>query len=254
MTTKKNDKYTPLKDINAEIINNELLNIKPIDIPNYNLNEGLPPEVPQHPSFLYITGTCGKGKTNLMVWMLLFPFLQFFNSIYIFSGTIHQDIWKTIKLDYDKCFEEYSDQLFQKVKQDIIDNQDDKTLIIIDDMTGGTVFNKRNSPLVEFVCNRRHKPSSWTGCSMWFVSHGYKSVPKVLRSVIDDLIVYETSSADELEVIVTDNRGRLSANDFMRYIYDIATKEEYSFLYIKRRTPFNSRFRINFDIILKLDI
>jgi hypothetical protein len=247
------DKYTKIKNINIEKVDDDKLIVQPIKLPNYNLSEGLPPQVPQHPALMYSVASCGKGKTNLMVWMLHTCYKQFFNNIYIFSGTIHQDIWKTMKLDMTRCFEKYSDALFLAVKEDIKNHPDEKTLIIIDDMSGGTAYSKKNSPLSEFMCNHRHFPNSGSGTSIWIVSHAYKSVPKLIRSVISDLIVFETSSADELEVIINDNRGTLSYNDFLRLLYQPATCEEYHFLYIKRKEPFNSRFRKDFDTILNLE-
>lgn len=246
------DKYTKIKNIQVEQINDDSLTVQPIKLPDYKLNSGLPPEVPQHPCLMYSVASCGKGKTNLMVWMLLTCYKQFFHNIYIFSGTIHQDIWKTMKLDMSKCFEKYSDALFLAVKEDIKNHPDEKTLIIIDDMSGGTAYSKRNSPLSEFMCNHRHFPNSGSGTSVWIVSHAYKSVPKLVRSVISDLIVFETSSADELEVIITDNRGTLNYADFLKLIYQPATEEAYNFLYIKRKEPFNTRFRKNFNTILKI--
>ena len=177
------DKYTRIKNIDVKKVDNPNLIVQPIKLPNYKLNEGLPPEVPQHPALMYCVASCGKGKTNLMVWLLHTAYKQFFNNIYIFSGTIHQDIWKTMKLDMSRCFEKYSDSLFLAVKEDIKEHQDEKTLIIIDDMSGGTAYSKRNSPLSEFMCNHRHFPSSGSGTSVWIVSHAYKSVPKLVVKV-----------------------------------------------------------------------
>jgi len=240
--------------ITIQDLNDKSLEVTAIDIPKYHLGDKINPNVPIHPTNCYLVASCGKGKTNLIVWLLHTHYKQFFNSIYIFSGTIHQDIWKTMKLDYDKCFETYSDELFLRVMEDIKAHPDDKTLIIIDDMSGGTAYSKKNSPLAQFLTNHRHFPSPRSGTSIFLVSHAFKSVPKLIRSVIDDLIVFETSSADELEVIVNDNRGRLTKDQFLNQIYDKVEEGNYNFLYIKRKEPFATRFRINFTKILKLDM
>lgn len=247
-------KYRRIKKVDVIKIDDPSLIVQPISIPNHHLNEGLNPNVMQHPATTYITASCGKGKTNLIVWLLLTHYKQFFENIYIFSNTLHQDIWKNLKLDMSKCFNKYSDALFIAVREDIKNHKGEKTLVIFDDMTGGTAYSKRTSPLLEFICNHRHFPSSDSGCSLWFISHSFKSLPKIARTVINSLIVYETSSADELEAIINDQRGTVSYGDFLKYIYEPATCEEYHFLHINRKKPFLERFSKDFDIQLKLEL
>jgi hypothetical protein len=234
----------------------ETLIVKPIEMVKpdpININ----PNLPQHPALLYITSPPGSGKSCLLQWLLAEPYNQFFNKIYIFSSTINKDVtWQKFVFDEDRKFESYSNEKFKKVIDEISNLEDEKCLIIVDDMTGQNIFTRGNE-LCKFISVHRHSPPRFEknicGTSLWIISHQYKSIPKQIRGLMSDLVVFKLHSSDEMETISDDCRGvRISKEEFKK-MYLLCTDEQYGFLYIKKKEKDNKRFRMNFDVILNLD-
>ena len=197
--------------------------------PKESVDFGIDKNLPQHPTLLYIASPTGAGKTNLIQWLLVKPYNQFFNKIFYFCSTMHQDSWKMIQVDKDKVYSHYTDEAFKTVLEDIKEDPDDKCLIIIDDCTGTSIF-KKNNAIAGFAFNHRHYPSSASGTSIWIISHQYKAVPKQLRGVIKDMIIFRLQSGEEIEEIGKDNKGLMKMKYFLK-MYDSFTKEKYNFLY-----------------------
>jgi len=230
--------------------------VKPIDQKKYdsiNISENLP----QHPALLYITSPCGSGKSTVLQWLLAEPYNQFFDKIYIFSSTINKDVtWQKFVFDEDRKFESYTNDKFKEVINEISNLEDEKCLIIVDDMTGQNIFSRGNE-LCKFISVHRHSPPRFErnicGTSLWIISHQYKSIPKQIRGLMSDIIVFKLHSIDEMETISDDCRGvRITKEDFKK-LYLLCTDEPYGFLYIKKKEKDSTRFRMNFDVILNLE-
>ena len=242
--------------VDPEYNDDDSLIVKPIGMKHVELAPGIHPNYPLHPFCLYIPSSRGSGKTTLIVYLITHPYLRFFNRIYIFSPTAKDDIaFKKIKLDDDRVFDKYSDLAFQNVVQEIKDNPDERSLIIVDDMTGTSIMTKNNA-LTQFLFRHRHIPNDYTGTSIIIASHQYKSVSPNLRNNFTDIIIFKSFSDKELEVIAEDNKGKMTFNDFY-YLFETATKEtdksKHNFFYIKRKEPLETRFRRNFNLIFKIN-
>lgn len=248
-----NKEHASIKPI---YINDKDLIVSPIsDEDRYdsiNINENLP----QHPCLLYVPGPTASGKSTLIQWLLAKPYNKFFDKIFIISSTIHKDrSWKKFKFDAERVFEKYSDENFDKIVTDIETSEDEKCLIIIDDMTAQNIFNGNNS-LCKFISVHRHSPPKCPpnicGTSIWVISHQYKAIQKKIRGLMTDLVVFKLRSDEELHAISEDCKGlHLTHDEFKRDIYLKATKEKYNFLYIQKKAE--QPFRINFNIILEVE-
>lgn len=235
----------PEYDENSELI------VKSMDIKKKELSKGINDKFPQHPATLYVPSSRGSGKTTLFVYLLTNPYKKFFNRVYIFSATVREDkAFKNLKLDEDRIFTQYTDLEFNRIIQEIRDAPDEKALIIIDDMTGTSIMTKNNA-LTRFLFIHRHVPNDDTGTSLWIASHQYKSVMPNVRNNFTDIIMFSSFSDMELQSIADDNKGEMTYRDFF-YVFKLCTNPKYNFLYIKRLEPMETRFRRNFNTVLKL--
>lgn len=227
--------------------------------PQFNKETSVNPMFPEHPTLLYITSPTGSGKSNLVQYMLVEPYNQFFDKIFVFCPTLHQPSWKKLQLNPDRCFSTYSEASFNKVLEDIKKDPEDKSLILIDDCTGSNLF-KKNNGISQFCFNHRHYPESTSpdkpspGTSVWIISHQYKTLPMQVRGIIKDLIMFRIHSEEEFKLISEDCKGQaLSTKDFSK-LYHLCTDEKYNFMYIKKECPdVSRRIRRNFNTILHLE-
>lgn len=219
---------------------------------------GIDPALPQHPFLAFSPAGPGAGKSTVIQWLLCTHYNDFFNKIYIISSTINKDIsWKKFKFASNRKFERYSDEIFKEIAYDISHNSENmRCLIIIDDMTGQNIW-AQNTEFSKFVSIHRHCPSRMPpnicATSIYVIAHSYKSIPPKIRKNIYDLILFKIDSDKEVEAISEDNRGLILTSKDFRNIYIAATEEPHDFLYIKKKELVKTRFRKNFDILLKID-
>lgn len=244
-------------NIELEYIDNPNLIVRPIrddDIYDpINIDERLP----QHPFLAYAPAPCSSGKSTVIQWLLVDAYYKFFNRIYVISSTIHQDMsWKKFQFDESKLFEYYTDGVFKQIVQELKETEDEKALIIIDDMTCGIDIWKKGNELTRFIPRHRHfpkkNPPNICGTSLFIISHQYKSIPKVLRGLMSDIILFEMNSQDEVRVLSDDNRGLVMTHQDFLDLYMKCIKDKYSFLYIKKKEQIESRFRKNFNTIFHI--
>jgi hypothetical protein len=226
--------------------------------PKFNKDDEINEMYPQHPTLLYITSPTGAGKTNLVQYMLIEPYNQFFDKIFVFCPTLHQLSWKMLKLDPMKCFKQYTDETFSHILEEIKKDPDQKALIIIDDCTATNLF-KKNNLISQFSFNHRHYPESIEnkpspGTSMWIISHQYKTLPMQVRGIIKDVILFRIHSDEEFKLIAEDCKGQALTFKEFKQLYHLCTDEKYCFMYIKKECPdVNRRIRRNFNTILYID-
>ena len=78
-----------------------------MDIPYYEISEPnkfISNHAPLFPRtiFCVIAGPTGSGKTNLMVHLLVTPYLLDYGDVYIYAPTLHQTSYKFLKAYYTK--------------------------------------------------------------------------------------------------------------------------------------------------------
>ena len=240
------------KNINVSIehINDDKLIVKPLeDKQNNDTKHEVNECFPQHETLLWIVAPTGGGKTTLLQYLLSVPYNQYFNKVFFFSSTMDspKNDWGKFKLNRERIFDKYSDNIFSGILEDIKSDSTQKNLIIIDDMSSTSIFNKQNL-LSQFVTNHRH-----FNTSIWYVNHMYKGLNKQTRTVIKDLIIFHLNSNIEIKELADDNKSYMGYKDFQK-IFSLCTKEPFSFMYIKRECKDrNKMFRCNFNRILNIE-
>lgn len=122
----------------------------------------------------------------------------------------------------------------------------DRQLLIMDDQAG--MFKQGiHSPLTNFVIKHRH-----TSTSVIIVTQAYKAIPKTIRSNCNAIVIFDIPNKSEMAAIYEENPNGLSMNDW-NSLYQHATAEPFSFLYINTKFPKGERMFKNFDTLLTIN-
>jgi 5,10-methylene-tetrahydrofolate dehydrogenase/methenyl tetrahydrofolate cyclohydrolase len=122
-------------------------------------------------------------------------------------------------------------------------NKDEQTLIVIDDL----VLEKNQRPISEYFIRARKK-----NCSLIYISQSFYDIPKIIRSNINYLIIKQVSSFRNLTMIMSEFSMNISKEQIKK-IYEDATKDKFSFLFIDVDHP-EYRFRRNLDFVYDITV
>ena len=147
-----------------------------------------------------------------------------------------------------KAFIEYSNDMhnFYKNIDDYNPDNENKILIIFDDMIVDMVHNKKLNSIVAGLFIRGRK----LNISLIFITQSYFKAPKDVRLNTSHFFITKIPNKRELQQITTNHSSDINTNDFAN-IYRKCTSEQYSFLVDDTRLVPNNplRFRKNlFDI------
>ena len=224
--------------------------------------------VPKLPTRCTLLAPSFSGKTVLISNLIVDVYRGCFNRIYIFSPTINiDDNFKPVKeyiTNYIKQNDKekiYFDHYDSNDLQEIIDkqykvieyqkSQGHKQLfqiaIFIDDFAESTDF-LRNSKLLHalYTKGRHANISTITSVQM------YKALAPIIRKNATAIFIFRLRNQDDMDAIL-DELGALADKKTIQKIYDIATKEVHSFLYINLMShDINNQFYINFQKVIKV--
>ena len=122
--------------------------------------------------------------------------------------------------------------------------ENQKFLIVIDDMTADIMTNKRFQSIIKELFNRCRK----LNISLVFITQSYFSVPKEVRLNSTNYLIMKIHNKRELQQITINHSADIDYKDFLK-IYRNCTNEPYSFLTIDTTLPadYLMRFRKNFS-------
>ena len=241
---------------------NSLTEVKPIPSKQYIIKNSKLEISDSIPFRSIVLAPSTSGKTTLLVHLILNVYRGCFSRIYIFSPTVNSDsAWKPVK-DYikkdlnqndkkERCyFEEYKHDEMEKVINDhkaVVEflkqkKDNDKMysiLIIIDDMADNPQFT-RNSKLLHALYTRGRHFYINTIIS----SQVLTTISPIIRKNLSSLYIFKLSNNKEIEYVCEEYSGLSNGKKNMLKIYELATKEKYSFLFINLKTQ---SFYIKFD-------
>jgi len=199
---------------------------------------------------LLIFAPRGGGKTTLYSNLLLNPNFfkrENYDYAFIISSTIYQDLTASHLRD------EFKETLYSEYSDDIINNligfqrsfeleDRPKTILILDDICGKSI------KAAEYGITRfRHD-----NISCIISTQQSKSVRKVSRLNATDVIVGATKNFKEIEDIYTEYGMLFGSLERWMQIFRYATKEPYSFLYMKiNKKPYRCFKNFSEDITNK---
>lgn len=211
---------------------------------------------PDKPFNMVFCASKGQGKTTLLLNLLTkreSPLYKRYNKIFVISPTAKKDD-KMKELVEDIGPDQYYEELTEDNLQEILDNIECETemrkqnkkpkpefLLILDDCIH-MLKGKNGKKLAELVTqNRHHSLSNFVLVQKW---NNY--LPTLIRSNVDCIAYWHTQSKKELKSFIEDMNGEESE---LMDLYNYATDEPYSFLYINQYNPSRPMYFKRFDRI-----
>lgn len=212
-----------------------------------------------------ILGPSGSGKTVLLQNMILDIYKDCFERVYIMSPSIEVDrswapvkkyIEKTMKVKHTKEEPIYFDHYDPAALENIIDTQHKvaeymkkqdikkiyQILIVIDDFADSPAFTRQSKLLHALYIRGRH-----TFISTITATQVFNALSPIIRKNITELYVYRLRNYRDLEVLVEELSALYPKKTLME-LYEIATGEPHSFLYINLMAKDKKEmFFMNFD-------
>ena len=259
--------------------------VKPAKMKEYEFKQSKYDVAPRIPFSQIVVGPSGSGKTILLQSMILDLYRDCFSRIFIFSSSIHVDsVWtrvkdyieKTLKID-PKKEKIYFDDFDPTDLEEILDLQHKITkfqkdhdfkqlfsvLIIIDDFVDDTRFSRHNSLLNALYIRGRH-----FGCNIISSTQKFNGLSTIIRVNSRQLFFFKMRNYKEIQTMIEelsallvkknllmDDKNIHNAKKTLLEIYEKATEEKYSFLFVNlMESNINDVFKIRFDRIILLII
>jgi hypothetical protein len=210
---------------------------------------------------LYICGSPASGKTSLWTSMLLSHptkkapkkpryYYRFFDNINLISGSLQTLPIKKFGLPESQLHNKYSDGLLNEIIEDIREDENYNSLIVLDDVIRDLT---RSKILTSVILNRRHITQNPSECdmaslSLMITSQKFNMLPLSLRCNMSHIIIFKTTNSAELRAIKDEVMADLNPAQ-QDEILNLAWGEPYSFLFIDVFAPRNKRYYKKFDLI-----
>lgn len=223
----------------------------------YVENDLIPEHMPKVPSRILITAPSGSGKTQLMGSLLrdeIYGYKDVFKgNIFVMSSTfsLKDPAWDDVNIKEENVWDDYREDIIEELIEDqenIIKDRGGKDkgvphiLLILDDLIT-QIPQSRQSSLVKLFVSGRHRL-----ISIWMTTQSYKHCPKAIRLNTTAQIVFKVNNI-ERQAMAEENQ--VDSNLFLN-LYEIATEEPYSFLYINNEKPIKERYYKNFEELLSI--
>ena len=251
--------------------------VKPVNVKEYDFKQSKYEVAPKLPASMIISAPSGSGKTILLQSLILDIYRTCFARIYVFSPSINVDsIWTPVKkyikdemkvdTEKEQCFfEEYIASDLQKNIErhhKVIEYQkknDHKTLhsclLVIDDMADNEKFSRHSSLLNQLYVRGRHN-----ALTVITSVQAYRALSRIIRVNSRQLFFFKMRNYKEIETMteelaamlinkkmLADAKNVAEAKRLLLEIYNEATEEQFSFLYVNlMKQDINEVFMKNF--------
>jgi hypothetical protein len=244
--------------------------IKPIKVKEYECKQSRYKQAPKLPCRSILLGPSGAGKGVLLQNLILDIYKDCFSRIYIWSPSIHVDkTWEPVKKYIESTigFESDDDQFYydyykhsdlEKVINDqmkistYMKNNNHKKLysilVIVDDFADSPEFSRHSKLLHSLFTRGRH-----SFISSMVSTQKASALATIIRVNATEWYVFRLRSYQDLQMVL-EELGAIENKQTILDIYNKATSEPYSFLYVNlRATDKNEIFKIRFDQKLQIE-
>ena len=245
--------------------------IQPIKLKEFDTKQSKYNMVPHLPFRSVILGPSGSGKTILLQNMILDIYRNCCSRIYIFSPSINVDMtWEPVKHYIEKemkvqhtkeepiFFDHYDPESLQRIidtQHKVIEyqkKQDHKKLfsimVVIDDFADDPKFSRHSKILHALYTRGRHNSISTITATQKFAA-----IAPIIRVNATELYVYRLRNYKDLETFV-EEVSAITDKATILQIYNMATAEPYSFLYVNLRAKSkNHIFHIRFEKRIEIE-
>ena len=249
----------------------EVAKISNLKIKEYEVKQSKYQVMGQLPMRGLICAPSGSGKTYLISNLILDMYRNCFQRVFIFSPSIHIDhTWEPVKkyIEQDMqvkhteeepiYFSEPDFEALEKIietQHKIVKYMKDKghkklyqILIVIDDHADDEKFSKRSKLLNQLYIRGRHFMISTITSTQKF-----RAIGNIIRINITELIVFRLRNQHDLDAFI-EEVSALADKKTLMDIYNLATQEPYSFLYVKLNSKSkNDMFFIRFEKRIELE-
>ena len=258
--------------------------VKPYKTKEYTFTQSNYEVAPRIPFSMVITGQSGSGKTVLLSNLILDIYKGCFSRIFIWSSSIDLDpVWTHVKKYIEKDLnvnpekeKVYFDTFNIDEMQKVLDlqhkiNQFQKknehpklfsVLFLIDDFIDQASFAKHNNLLNALYIKARHY-----GVNIISSSQKYNGLSTTIRTNSRQLIFFKLRNYKEVESVLDELAGVLiskkamsdmkslhQAKQLLLEIYNVATEEPFSFLFVNLMQPdINKMFMVRFEKYITID-
>ena len=240
------------------------LTIEPISVKSFTCKQSKHSVVPGLPLRGVILAPSGSGKKVLLANLILKIYRGCFERIYVFSPSVNVDqTWEAVKKyqadvmhvresdDEVLYHEHYTVEALEKIIETqakvILHLKKQKhthlysVLVIVDDFADDPHFSRHSKLLHSLFTRGRHNSISTIVSTQKF-----NAVAPIIRVNATFLCVYRLRNTKDLETFLEELSALIQRKELVE-IYQLATKEPYSFLYINLvATRLNDTFFINF--------
>jgi hypothetical protein len=222
----------------------------------YKENESIPEPLPKLPFRALLVACSHSGKTLTIGNMLArkeFGYKRILKeNIFLFSPTyeLGDPSMHGVELDEEHVFKDFDETAIQEIMQDQKDiiKRYGKTkaphiLLVFDDLIAHMPLSKQ-SLLVKLFFSARH----WK-ISLILTTQSYKHTPKAVRLNSSHMMIFKCNNKEKTQI------GEEQVVDIPVFdaVYEIATKEPYSFLYVDNTKQIRERFYVRFEERIILD-
>jgi ABC-type cobalamin/Fe3+-siderophores transport system ATPase subunit len=228
------------------MVSNNVPNIQPIKLREFEVKQSKYEMVPQLPMRSVILGPSGSGKTILLQNMILDIYKNCFSRIYIFSPSIDVDAtWSPVKKYIEEemkvqhtqeepiYFDHYDPESLHKiidVQHKVIDYMKNKNikklysiLVVVDDFADDPSFSRHSKILHALYTRGRHNSISTITATQKFAA-----IAPIIRVNATELYIYRLRNYKDLETFI-DEVSAVADKKTLMQIYSLATSEPYSF-------------------------
>jgi len=243
--------------------------IKPIKVKEFEFKQSKYKHCGSLPVRSILLGPSGSGKGVLLQNMILDIYKKCFERIYIFSPSINVDhtwlpVKKHISETIDKKDDEpnlYYDSYDPESLEAIIESQTKiveyqkkhnhkhifQILIIVDDFADSPDFSRQSKLLHGLFTRGRH-----SGISTIVSTQKFSAIHPIIRVNATELFVFRLRNYQDTSMFLEEMGGMIDKKTLLD-IYKLATKEAYSFLYVKLNAKsLDNMFMINYNKRIKI--
>jgi ABC-type dipeptide/oligopeptide/nickel transport system ATPase component len=219
--------------------------------------------LPKKSFAMYIVGSPGSGKSNLMLSLMLshptkknkkipLYYFKYFDHIECISGSLQTLPDKFLnKLPDEQLHNKYDDQLMETLIESMRKGDNSNNLIILDDCIKDL---KRSKILAKVFLNRRHCThdkckDKHGGLSIMTTSQKFNLLPLETRLNQSHYIIFKSSNKQEIDCIRNELMTDLSTTE-QDEILQLCWNKPYSFLMIDINKPRDDKYFCKFDKIV----
>jgi len=250
---------------------NKIPSIKPIALKDFECKQSKYEMVPRIPMRSLILAPSGGGKTVLLQNMILDIYRDCFSRIYIFSPSIDVDTtWLPVKKYIESemkvkhtdeepiYFNHYDPEALHKIidtQHKVIEYMKKRNikklfsiLVVVDDFADSPEISRHSKILHGLYTRGRHNSISTITSTQKFAA-----IANIIRVNATELFVYRLRNYRDLETFLEEVSAVVDKKTLMQ-IYNLATSEPYSFLYVNLRAKTkNGIFHIRFEKKIEIE-